>query len=53
MPLTLTAGADDNGRRLDRILRKALPTLSLPFIYRLLRTKAASVLMEEKLCRLP
>ncbi|MDR2807971.1 MAG: RluA family pseudouridine synthase [Spirochaetaceae bacterium] len=43
MPLTLTAGADDNDRRLDRILRKALPTLSLPFIYRLLRTKAVWV----------
>ena len=37
MPLNLTAGADDNGRRLDRILRKALPDLPLSAIYRLLR----------------
>ncbi|MDR2150618.1 MAG: RluA family pseudouridine synthase [Spirochaetaceae bacterium] len=43
MALILSAGADDNGRRLDRILRKALPNLSLPFIYRLLRTNAVLV----------
>ena len=37
MLLTLTAGADDDGRRLDRILRKALPALPLSAIHRLLR----------------
>ena len=37
MPLSLTAAADDNGRRLDRILRKALRTLPLSAIHRLLR----------------
>ena len=43
MPLTLTAAADDNGRRLDRILRKALRDLPLSAIYRLLREKAVRV----------
>jgi len=33
----LKTGADDAGRRLDRILRKALPDCSLSFIHRLLR----------------
>ncbi|MDR1859235.1 MAG: RluA family pseudouridine synthase [Treponema sp.] len=33
----LQAGQDDNGRRLDRILRKALPDHSLSLIHRLLR----------------
>ncbi|MCL2382473.1 MAG: RluA family pseudouridine synthase [Treponema sp.] len=37
MPLSLTAAADDNGRRLDRILRKALRGLPLSAIHRLLR----------------
>ena len=37
MLLELTAGADDNGRRLDRILRKALPDMPLSAIHRLLR----------------
>jgi 23S rRNA pseudouridine955/2504/2580 synthase len=35
--MNLRAGADDNGRRLDRILRKALPDLPLSGIHRLLR----------------
>jgi 23S rRNA pseudouridine955/2504/2580 synthase len=34
---TLTAAADDDGRRLDRILRKALPDLPLSAIHSLLR----------------
>ena len=46
MSFILKAGIDDNGRRLDRILRKAFPDLSLPFIYKLLRTKA--VLVDDK-----
>ena len=37
MALELITGADDGGRRLDRILRKAFPALSLSGIYRLLR----------------
>jgi 23S rRNA pseudouridine955/2504/2580 synthase len=36
MPL-LQAGDDDNGRRLDRILRKALPGVPLSALHRLLR----------------
>jgi 23S rRNA pseudouridine955/2504/2580 synthase len=36
-PLTLTAAADDDGRRLDRVLRKALPDLPLSAIHSLLR----------------
>jgi 23S rRNA pseudouridine955/2504/2580 synthase len=39
MLLELTARADDDGRRLDRILRKALPNYSLSLIHRLLRQK--------------
>ena len=35
--MILNAGADDAGRRLDRILRKALPDLPLSAIHRLLR----------------
>jgi 23S rRNA pseudouridine955/2504/2580 synthase len=35
--LSLTAAANDDGRRLDRILRKALPDLALSAIHRLLR----------------
>jgi 23S rRNA pseudouridine955/2504/2580 synthase len=38
MPITLTAGRDDENRRLDRILRKALPDLPLSALHRLLRT---------------
>ena len=37
MFISLTAAADDNGRRLDRILRKALPDMPLSAIHRLLR----------------
>ncbi|MFP3089822.1 RluA family pseudouridine synthase [Treponema sp. TIM-1] len=37
MALELITGADDGGRRLDRILRKALPDLPLSGVYRLLR----------------
>jgi 23S rRNA pseudouridine955/2504/2580 synthase len=37
MSLTLTAAADDDGRRLDRILRKALPDLPLSHLHLLLR----------------
>ncbi|MDR2136213.1 MAG: RluA family pseudouridine synthase [Treponema sp.] len=33
----LSAGADDGGRRLDRVLRKALPDVPLSRIHRLLR----------------
>jgi len=35
--MTLTAGIDDAGRRLDRILRKALPDVPLSALHRLLR----------------
>ena len=37
MSIKLTARDDDDGRRLDRILRKALPGLPLSAIHRLLR----------------
>ena len=37
MTIRLTAGTDDAGRRLDRILRRALPDHSLSLIHRLLR----------------
>ena len=37
MPLNLTAASDDDGRRLDRILRKALGDMPLSAIHRLLR----------------
>ena len=39
----LRAGDDDDGRRLDRILRKALPELPLSGIHRLLRRKQVLV----------
>ena len=35
--MELITGENDKGRRLDRILRKALPDLPLPLIHRLLR----------------
>jgi 23S rRNA pseudouridine955/2504/2580 synthase len=35
--MRLTAALDDNGRRLDRILRKALPDMPLSALHRLLR----------------
>jgi 23S rRNA pseudouridine955/2504/2580 synthase len=44
--IELTAGKDDSGRRLDRILRKALPDLSLSLIHRLLRQKR--ILVDDK-----
>lgn len=37
MPIFLLLGPDDQGRRADRILRKALPTLPLSLIHRLFR----------------
>jgi 23S rRNA pseudouridine955/2504/2580 synthase len=37
MPLNLIAGVDDSGRRLDRVLRKALRQTPLSAIHRLLR----------------
>ncbi|MDR1802984.1 MAG: RluA family pseudouridine synthase [Treponema sp.] len=37
MPIDLTAAENDDGRRLDRILRKALPDMPLSAIHRLLR----------------
>ena len=37
--MELVAGENDKGRRLDRILRKALPDHPLPLIHRLLRQK--------------
>ncbi|MCL2759545.1 MAG: RluA family pseudouridine synthase [Treponema sp.] len=37
--MELITGENDKGRRLDRILRKALPKHPLPFIHRLLRQK--------------
>jgi 23S rRNA pseudouridine955/2504/2580 synthase len=43
MGVELRAGEDDNGRRLDRILRKALPDLPLSGIHRLLRRKQVLV----------
>jgi 23S rRNA pseudouridine955/2504/2580 synthase len=41
--ITLTACANDAGRRLDRILRKQFPAFSLSFINRLLRKKKVLV----------
>jgi len=35
--ISFTAGADDNGRRLDRVLRRLLPEENLPGIYKSLR----------------
>jgi 23S rRNA pseudouridine955/2504/2580 synthase len=37
MPLKIIAGADDSGRRLDRVLRKALRQTPLSAIHRMLR----------------
>jgi 23S rRNA pseudouridine955/2504/2580 synthase len=37
--MELVTGENDKGRRLDRILRKALPDYPLPLIHRLLRQK--------------
>jgi 23S rRNA pseudouridine955/2504/2580 synthase len=37
MSVTLTAAVDDDGRRLDRVLRKALPELPLSALHRLFR----------------
>ncbi len=39
-PQRLTAGRDDAGRRLDRIVRRAFPSLSLSLLHRLMRTGA-------------
>ena len=44
--IELTAGMDDTGRRLDRILRKALPDYPLSLIHRLLRQK--KILVDNK-----
>jgi len=41
--MELITGKDDKGRRLDRILRKALPDYPLPLIHRLLRQKQVFV----------
>ncbi|GMO17022.1 MAG: RluA family pseudouridine synthase [Termitinemataceae bacterium] len=41
--IKLTVGRDDSGRRLDRVLRKALPDLPLSAIYRLLRKRFITV----------
>ena len=43
MTIELKAGPDDGGRRLDRVLRKALPEYSLSLIHRLLRQGKALV----------
>jgi len=41
--MELVTGENDKGRRLDRILRKALPDYPLPLIHRLLRQKKVLV----------
>ena len=41
--MTLTAADNDSGRRLDRVLRKALPGMPLSALYRLFRTGAILV----------
>ncbi|MDR1949548.1 MAG: RluA family pseudouridine synthase [Spirochaetaceae bacterium] len=46
MSFVVTAGADDDGRRLDRIIRKAFPRLPLSAIHRLFRKKG--VFVDEK-----
>ena len=43
MITSLTAAADDDGRRLDRVLRKAMPDTALSAIHRLLRKGAVRV----------
>ena len=42
-PLTLTAGGDDDSRRIDRILRRAFPALPLSLLHRLIRKGRVSV----------
>jgi 23S rRNA-/tRNA-specific pseudouridylate synthase len=44
--IELIAGKDDDGRRLDRIIRKALPDYPLSLIHRLLRQK--KILIDNK-----
>jgi 23S rRNA pseudouridine955/2504/2580 synthase len=44
--IKLKAGKDDHGRRLDRIIRKALPDYPLSLIHRLLRQK--KILVDNK-----
>jgi len=44
--IELTAAKDDHGRRLDRIIRKALPDYPLSLIHRLLRQK--KILVDNK-----
>jgi 23S rRNA pseudouridine955/2504/2580 synthase len=41
--MELITGCNDQGRRLDRILRKALPDIPLPLIHRLLRQGRVTV----------
>ncbi|MDR2143920.1 MAG: RluA family pseudouridine synthase [Treponema sp.] len=41
--MILTAAGNDSGRRLDRVLRKALPGIPLSALYRLFRKKAILV----------
>jgi 23S rRNA pseudouridine955/2504/2580 synthase len=41
--VTLTAAGNDSGRRLDRVLRKALPEIPLSALYRLFRKRAVLV----------
>jgi 23S rRNA pseudouridine955/2504/2580 synthase len=41
--IELEAGKDDSGRRLDRVIRKALPDCPLSLIHRLLRQKKIKV----------
>ncbi|MDR0403773.1 MAG: RluA family pseudouridine synthase [Treponema sp.] len=41
--MTFTAADDDSGRRLDRVLRKALPGIPLSALYRLFRRRAILV----------
>ena len=43
MPIELVTGKDDNGRRLDRILRKTFPDTSLSLLHRLLRQGKVTV----------
>ncbi|MDR1956819.1 MAG: RluA family pseudouridine synthase, partial [Treponema sp.] len=43
MAITMIPAPDDAGRRLDRLLRKALPDMPLSAIHRLLRTKRVLV----------
>ena len=43
MHVSLTAAGDDDGRRLDRVLRKALGEIPLSAIHRMLRKRAIQV----------